>query len=286
MGLQRGLLARRLAGLAARSWSRTGPARRRARPTLPYRRRPHPGCVPPTSRSAMIVTGGTGPTHTLAGAGAGAGGGRAARGADRAVRVRARRRLRPHSLVRGAAPVAAGRRRADRRRQQERAAHDARRLGKVDRARGQRSRRSATRCSDRRRRCRRRRRRISRRCAASCAATSSSGTSRATLTRRLLRQVRPATPELLRVPRAAGVRPRPAPGRIHGHERRQQPLLRLRARRARPTRCDALHAAGIAQTGLPGEITVVHAGGLRVACSGSRRTPTRPRCSTCRPPGR
>ena len=27
----------------------------------------------------------------------------------------------------------------------------------------------------------------------------------------------------------------------------------------------ALHAPGIAQTGLPGEITIVHAGGLRVA---------------------
>jgi poly-gamma-glutamate capsule biosynthesis protein CapA/YwtB (metallophosphatase superfamily) len=31
---------------------------------------------------------------------------------------------------------------------------------------------------------------------------------------------------------------------------------------------EALHAAGIAQTGLPGEITVVHAGGLRVAILG------------------
>ena len=42
----------------------------------------------------------------------------------------------------------------------------------------------------------------------------------------------------------------------------------------------AIHHARMAQTGLPGEVTVVQAGRAKSRSSGSRRTTTPPTCST------
>ena len=90
---------------------------------------------------------------------------------------------------------------------------------------------------------------------------------------------------LLRLPHAAALRPLPAPRRLHGDERRQQPLPRLRRRRGEADTVRALHRAGIAQTGRPGKITVRRGRG-RSRSPSSASPPTLNTGSLTRPAGR
>ena len=263
---------------------RTRPAAPSAPPAPPCRRRPHPGCVPPTSRWAMIVKGGTDRRIRPPPAQA------AAVGPDRGRALPLRRLgrgwLRRPCARRGrgaAAPAAshtAPATTADRDDDGDRASAAARPAHGLDRG----GRRHDARLDPGR--CRPRPATYLPRCAPTSARTSSSATSRARSPTPRRASAAAQGEALLRLPGAAGLRPRPARRRVHGDEQRQQPLLRLRA--GRPgghgaRRCTRPGSPRPACRARSPSCTPAACGS---PCSASRPTPTPRRCSTSPPPAR
>ena len=103
---------------------------------------------------------------------------------------------------------------------------------------------------------------------------------------RLAQVRRRARRRLLRLPHAAELRPLPRRGRLHGDERRQQPLLRLRPGRASTRRSPRCTGPGSPRTGCRARSPWSRREGRRSPSSASPPTRTPPRCSTCRPPAR